>query len=201
MKLLQFALAVTAIPATYADFWMVYQHRHAQIGRSEGNAYGASFVNEMREWNCENDTFTHRIFPDRRNVSGDSYGVQFEPWNPQPGPLWHDPLWDVKLNLDDSPIGRQTISIDSNYAMIDANNRTSGQCYVNRSVIIGLGCWFQHSDPSIIEVEVSINGSSMFFYESDIKVSEDIHSWKDMLGGPFSPLPPTPIQLIPPKTQ
>ncbi|KAH8156684.1 hypothetical protein CIB48_g11562 [Xylaria polymorpha] len=232
MKLLQFAFATTAIPVTYADFWMVYQHRHAQIGRTEDTAYGASFVNEMSEWTCENDTFKHRIFPDRRNVSGDNHGIQFEPWNPQPGPLWHDPLWDVKLNLDESPIGQQSkqtvisrtyhwsamsilvdsesslltgeplaISIDNNYAMIDASNNTSGQCYVNRTVIFGLDCWFQHPDPSIVQFQISVNGSSMLFYESDIEVSEDVHSWKDMLQGPVSPLLPTPIPLSPPKTQ
>ncbi|KAI0449766.1 hypothetical protein F5B21DRAFT_508831 [Xylaria acuta] len=192
---------MAAIPIAHADFWMVYQHRYAQIGLTEDNSYGASFVQDLNEWTCEDDTFTHRIFPDRRNVSGDSYGIQFEPWNPQPGPLWHDPLLNVNMNLDQGPIGQQTISIDSNYAMIDADNNTSGQCYVNRTVILDLDCWFQHPDPNIVQFHININGSSMFFYESDIETSEEGHSWKDMLRGPVSPTLPTPVPLTPPEGQ
>ncbi|KAI0468768.1 hypothetical protein F4859DRAFT_524306 [Xylaria cf. heliscus] len=197
MKFPQFAVAIMAVPTAYADFWMVYQHRYAQIGLTDDTSYGASFVNDMREWTCENDTFTHRIFPDRRNISGDNYGIQFEPWNPKPGPLWHDPLLDIKMNLDQSPVGQQTISFDSNYAMIDSNNNTSGQCYLNRTIIFDLDCWFQHPDPSILQFHVNVNGSSMFFYESDIELGEDIHTWKDMLRGPAIPLSPTPLPTIP----
>ncbi|KAI1752021.1 hypothetical protein F4782DRAFT_530965 [Xylaria castorea] len=201
MKLFQLSLAIAAISIAYADFWMVYQHRYAQIGLTEDASYGASFVHDMSEWTCENDTFTHRIFPDRRNISGDSYGIQFEPWNSQPGPLWHDPLGNVNMNLDQSPIGQQTISIPGNYAMIDANNNTSGQCYLNRSVIFDLDCWYQHPDPSIMQFHVNINGSSMFFYESNIEVSEEVHSWKDMLRGRASPFLPTPVPLAQPEGQ
>ncbi|KAI0192995.1 hypothetical protein EV127DRAFT_510231 [Xylaria flabelliformis] len=183
MKFSQLFLATVAISITYADFWMVYQHRYAQIGLTEDTSYGASFISDMSEWTCEADTFTHRIHPDRRNISGQNYGVQFEPWNPQPGPLWHDPLGSVNMNLDQSPIGGQTISIHNNYTMVDVNNDTSGQCYLNRSVIFDLDCWYQHADPSITQLHVNINGSSMFFYESDIEMSEEVYSWKDILRG------------------
>ncbi|KAI0855365.1 hypothetical protein F4860DRAFT_496555 [Xylaria cubensis] len=108
MKFSQLFLAIAAISITYADFWMVYQHRYAQIGLTEDTSYGASFISDMSEWTCEADTFTHRIHPDRRNISGQNYGVQFEPWNPQPGPFWHDPLGSVNMNLDQSPIGEQS---------------------------------------------------------------------------------------------
>ncbi|KAI1151713.1 hypothetical protein F4825DRAFT_451221 [Nemania diffusa] len=181
MKLSQISLAIAATPAALADFWMVYQRRYAQIGRIETTSYGTSFVHDMKPWTCEDDTFTHRIFPDRWNVSNDKYGVQFDPWDPLPGPLWHDPLLSVEINLHPSSIGQQTISSDLDYAMIDANNEKSGQCYLNRTFVLDLDCWMQPPDPSIELFHVNVNGSSMFFYESDIEVNEETFAWNSAL--------------------
>ncbi len=59
----------------------------------------------------------------------------------------------------------------------------SGQCFLNRTFIFDLDCWFTHPDSSVEQFHVNINGSSMFFYESDIEVSEDIYSWDKSLQG------------------
>ncbi|KAI3333176.1 hypothetical protein F4824DRAFT_503466 [Ustulina deusta] len=183
MKASLFSLAVTSIPSVLADFWVVYQRRSEQIGRVEFTSYGTSLVRDVPQWTCEDDAFAHRILPDQRNASGENYGVQFDPWSPRPGPLWHDPLVTVKMNLYPGTLGLQTISHDHGYAMRNVDIGMSGQCFLNRTFIFDLDCWFTHPDSSVEQFHVNINGSSMFFYESDIEVSEDIYSWDKSLQG------------------
>ncbi|KAI0408848.1 hypothetical protein F4802DRAFT_299060 [Xylaria palmicola] len=108
MKLSKLSLAAACLPAGLADFWMVYQRRNVQIGRVEETLYGTSIVSDLTDWTCEADTFSHRIVPDQRDVSGTRYGVQFEPWSSKPGPLWHEPIWIVRMNLYPSALGRQS---------------------------------------------------------------------------------------------
>ncbi|GAP91515.1 hypothetical protein SAMD00023353_3101250 [Rosellinia necatrix] len=198
MKASLLGLAIMATPTALADFWLVYQRRSAQIGRVESTTYGTSIIHEAPRWTCERDMFRYRIFPDRRDVGEQNYGIQFEPWGNMPGPLWHDPLIDVTMNLDPSALGRQTISHDRDYIMTDATGEQSARCHLNRTFIIGLDCWFQHPDPKIKQFNVNVNGSSMFFCESDIEVNEDVDGW-DMLSGHVSVnlltgLPPVPTQ-------
>ncbi|KAI1176181.1 hypothetical protein F4777DRAFT_578231 [Nemania sp. FL0916] len=182
MKLSHSALAlVAACPGGLADFWMIYQRRYAEIGRIETTTYGTSFVRDVTEWNCANDTFTHRIFPDRWNVSGTNYGVRFHPWSSLPGPMWHDPLATVEMNLHPSTIGHQTISHEQGYAIIDANNTRSGQCHLNRTFVFDLDCWYDFGDVRVPQFHVNVNGSSMFFCESEIDVNEDTESWNGLL--------------------
>ncbi|KAI0530005.1 hypothetical protein GGR58DRAFT_518808 [Xylaria digitata] len=190
MKFSTLPFAITVIPSALADFWMVYQRRHAQIGRAEFTLYGTSFVRDAPQWTCEDDVFTHRIFPDQRDASGNNYGVQFDPWSSLAGPLWHDPLLTLTVNLYPSPLGTQTISHDRNYAMMNVNNKMSGQCYLNRTYILDLDCWFQHPDPLVEEFHVNINGSSMFFCQSDAEVNDDGYSWDPLLRGRSIPLLP-----------
>ncbi|KAJ8130236.1 hypothetical protein O1611_g3392 [Lasiodiplodia mahajangana] len=182
MKASQVSFAIVAFPTALADFWMVYQRRYAQIGRIETTSYGTSFVNDMKPWTCEDDIFTHRIFPDQQDVSDDKYGVKFDPWVSMPGPLWHNPLLTLEMNLYPSPMGRQTISYDADYAMFDVDkNEKSGQCFLNRTFIFDLDCWVQPPDPNLAELNVKVNGSSMFFYESDIEVDENTLGWGSAL--------------------
>ncbi|TGJ87153.1 hypothetical protein E0Z10_g1634 [Xylaria hypoxylon] len=201
MKLSQFSLAITVIPSTVADFWIVYQRRHAQIGRVEFTSYGTSFVRDPPYWTCETDAFSHRIFPDQRDARGYNYGVQFEPWSPRAGPLWHDPLLIITMNLYPTTLGLQTVSHDADYSMKNVDNETSGQCHLNRTYILDLDCWFDHPDPRVVEFHVSINGSSMFFCESDIEMDDDGYSWDPLLQGRNIPLLPPNIPIIPPKSQ
>ncbi|KAI2626349.1 hypothetical protein GGS21DRAFT_546049 [Xylaria nigripes] len=175
MKIL---LSLAAIPITTADFWMVYQRRYAQFGRAEVTSYGTSFVHDVPAWTCEKDAFGHHVFQDRRNVS-DHFGVNFDPWNAQPGPLWHDPLVTVNINLTSFEFGRQTISrfTDDVFTMVNENNVTTGQCYENRTFVVDLDCWWRHPDSRVVQYHVNINGSSMFFYESDIEVKQVGDGW------------------------
>ncbi|KAI1307720.1 hypothetical protein F5Y03DRAFT_393783 [Xylaria venustula] len=195
MKLSHFTLTTTALPSVLANFWMVYQRRSEQIGRVEFTSYGTSFVRDEPNWTCEDDAFRHRVVPDQQDASGLNYGVQFDPWSSRGGPLWHDPLVALKMNLYPSALGLQsksirplkfpelcgrTISHEHDYAMTNVNNDLSGQCYLNRTFIFDLDCWFSHPDARVEQLHVSINGSSMFFYETDIEV-EDIFAYSKSL--------------------
>ncbi|KAI0411719.1 hypothetical protein F5X98DRAFT_380485 [Xylaria grammica] len=203
MKLSHLPLMIAAIPAAIADFWLVYQRRRSQIGRVEFTSYGTSITHDVPEWTCEHDAFTHRIFPDRQNASGDNYGVEFRPSWTLTGPLWHDPLLSLTMNLYPSPLGLQTISHRNDYTMRNIDNEISGQCHLNRTHILDLDCWFRHPDSRIKEFQVSINGSSMFFCESDLEMKEDGYSWDPFLQGSDDlPLVHRPwIPIIPPKGQ
>ncbi|KAI0970458.1 hypothetical protein F4678DRAFT_480643 [Xylaria arbuscula] len=180
MKLSHLTLTATAIPCVLADFWMVYQRRSEQMGRVEFTSYGTSFVRDEPNWTCEDDAFRHRVVPDQQDATGLNYGVQFDPWSSRGGPLWHDPLVALKMNLYPSALGLQTISDERDWAMTNVNNDLSGQCYLNRTFVLNLDCWFSHPDARVEQFHVGINGSSMFFCETDIEV-EDIFAYSKSL--------------------
>lgn len=108
MKPSKIPLILAAIPIAHADFWLIYQRRFVQLGRIEFALYGTSIVANAPQWTCENDAFTHIIIPDQRNASGSNYSVEFEPWNSVAGPLWHDPLVGLKINMDPGVLGYQS---------------------------------------------------------------------------------------------
>ena len=54
--------------------------------------------------------------------------------------------------------------------MMNTKDDISAQCYLNRTFVIDLDCWFTHPDPNVEQFHVNINGSSMFFCESEVKV-------------------------------
>ncbi|KAI1820147.1 hypothetical protein F4861DRAFT_543219 [Xylaria intraflava] len=107
-----------------------------------------------------------------------SFGASFH------GPLWHDPLVTVEINLESSDLGRQTIfsssDTDSDFTMVDDDNEVTGLCFEDRTFILDLDCWYRHPDPRVVQYHVNINGSSMFFYESDIEVDQ-IRNGEDTL--------------------
>ncbi|KAI1437648.1 hypothetical protein GGR50DRAFT_52197 [Xylaria sp. CBS 124048] len=179
------SILLLGIPTALADFWMVYQRRYAQFGRAEVSSFGTSFVADVdAAWTCDQDAFRHRILRDERNASrrpgpgpgpGQGYSVRFSPWNDRPGPLWHDPLVMVDVDVFSSSIpGRQTIVRNRNatdgFTMVNGHGNVTGQCHENRTFIIDLDCWYRHPDPRVTQYHVNINGSSMFFCESDIVI-------------------------------
>ncbi|KAI0505122.1 hypothetical protein F5B22DRAFT_538314 [Xylaria bambusicola] len=181
MKIFKFCYVLAVIPSALADFWLVYQRRFVQIGRIEFSLYGTTFVTETPQWTCEHDAFSHSIIPDQRNASGYKYGVEFEPWNSRPGPLWHDPLVTMKINTFSNILGLQTFDNDQGFTMVNHNNEVSAQCYLNRTFIIDLDCWFTHNDPRIDQFHVNINGSSMFFCESNQAMNADTYGSVELL--------------------
>ncbi|KAI0424456.1 hypothetical protein F5Y09DRAFT_335744 [Xylaria sp. FL1042] len=203
MKLSHFSFAAAAIPNVLADFWMVYQRRFEQIGRLEYVSYGTSFFADPPHWDCEHNAFnafSHPIVPDERNASGINTGMQFEPWNSRAGPLWHDPLVDITMNLYPSGLGIQTISHDKNYAMTNINGEVSAQCSLNRTYVFELDCWLNHPDLRVEQWHVNMNGSTMFFCESDIGVT-DIYPWGEPIQDRGTVILPPTIPAISSKSQ
>ncbi|KAI3323472.1 hypothetical protein HD806DRAFT_535298 [Xylariaceae sp. AK1471] len=169
-----------AIPGAIADFWMVYTRRYTQTKHGENAGWGTSFVQDMREWTCKDDAYGHKMWPDHEDVSGHKDGVRIKPWNTQYGPLWHDPLLTVEMNTKKAPPGHHTIYVSRGYSMVNVKNEKTGQCHLNRSFLIDLDCWMDQPNPKHEPIHISINGSSMFFCESDIQVSKFDSSWDQL---------------------
>ncbi|KAI0818320.1 hypothetical protein GGR55DRAFT_694537 [Xylaria sp. FL0064] len=203
MKLSHFYFTAAMVPSVLADFWMVYQRRFEQVGRMEFASYGTSFWAEPPQWDCRHNGFSawsHTIVPDQRNASETRTGVQFEPWNSRAGPLWYEPLVDITMNFYPSGLGIQTISHDDNYVMRNANGEESGQCWLNRTYVFEFDCWYTHPDPRVEQWHVNLNGSTMFFCESEIH-APDIYPWAKSLQGRDPVILPPTISAISPKSQ
>ncbi|KAK5630108.1 hypothetical protein RRF57_005823 [Xylaria bambusicola] len=225
MKISHLSFALAVILSVLADFWLVYQRRFVQIGRIEYALYGTTFVTDTPQWTCEQDAFSHSIIPDQRNASGSKYGVEFEPWNSRPGPFWHDPIVNMKINTFSNILGLQSeyilvigpcwivprgvrsgssdwellaIANDQGFGMASLNDGVSAQCYLNRTFVIDLDCWFTHADPRIDQFHVNINGSSMFFCESNLMVDADTYAGVKSLQGRESDMLPVGIPHLPP---
>jgi hypothetical protein len=68
--------------------------------------------------------------------------------------------------------------------MVDIHDVKTGQCYVNRTLVMDMDCWvlIDNNDPPKGLDRVRVSGASMFFCESDIEVPQ-----QDM---PVLPPPP-----------
>ncbi|KAI1358165.1 hypothetical protein F5Y08DRAFT_351159 [Xylaria arbuscula] len=199
MKVPRLLLSLASAPSVLADFWLVYQRRFVQIGRIEFSIYGTSIVATAPQWTCENDAFSHIIIPDRRDASGaNNYGVEFEPWNAVAGPLWHDPLVSLKINMDYGTEGYKTIAQDKGFAMMSSDEGIGAQCYLNRTFVVDLDCWFTHPDPLVEQFNVNINGSSMFFCESDVEADAVLHGRGGLLRERDDGMLPIGIPVVPP---
>ncbi|KAJ3575261.1 hypothetical protein NPX13_g4090 [Xylaria arbuscula] len=194
MKVSRLLLSLASAPSVLADFWLVCQRRFVQIGRIEFSIYGISIVATAPQWTCEKDAFSHIIIPDMRDASGaNNYGVEFEPWNAVAGPLWHDPLVSLKINMDYGTEGYKSefypnlnngvgaIAEDKGFAMMSSNDGIGAQCYLNRTFVVDLDCWFTHPDPLVEQFNVNINGSSMFFCKSDVEADAVLHGRDGLL--------------------
>ncbi|KAI0114080.1 hypothetical protein GGR51DRAFT_556578 [Nemania sp. FL0031] len=116
MRPSKISFAITIVPTAITDVWMVYQHPYGQIGRIETTSYGTSFDHDMEPWTCKDDIFTRTVLPVRWDIGGDDYGIQID-----------ESISEFSTTAD--------CLHNASYAMFDANNEKSGQCYLNQILI------------------------------------------------------------------
>jgi hypothetical protein len=61
--------------------------------------------------------------------------------------------------------------------MVDTEDVKTGQCHLNRSFILDMDCWMDDPGSSQETIHINVNGSSMFFCESEFKASDNEDGW------------------------
>ncbi|KAI0881698.1 uncharacterized protein GGS22DRAFT_196266 [Annulohypoxylon maeteangense] len=164
MKFSIIAIAAAAAPGAMADFWISYMSREVPGVPSVvgGNNHGAIFHKEP-EISCDQHKKS-MIYSDTDDVSGKHVGMRTVPGNRVASPYFRDPLDIVEFNTGAGKPGHHTIYKDRGFAMFDVDGRQTGQCYENRSKVFYLRC----PDGGNF---VNLEGSSMFFCESELNVT------------------------------
>ncbi|KAI1207328.1 uncharacterized protein F4807DRAFT_462779 [Annulohypoxylon truncatum] len=165
MKISIIAIAAAVAPGAIADFWLTYMARDVPgapklVG---GTNEGAVFTKDQ-QITCSDMRST--IYSDADDVSGHRIGMRTVPGNIVQPPIYRDPLEVVEFNTGMGKPGHHTIYKDRGYAMFDVDGKKTGQCHLNRSQAFQLKC-DDNGDTVYLE------GSTMFFCESDLNVVLD----------------------------
>lgn len=186
MKATAIIIAMAAVPAAVADFWLSYLQRIDDMGRAVDSQSGGTFVKDP-QINCDDDVLGLKIWQNVGDASADHPGMRTVPGDNVGPPFYRDPLDIVEFNtLSDKP-GHQSkcpmrhfptpyqttyancfnfnLAIYKNrgYAMVAVDGTKTGQCYLNRTFLYDLDCTTQNE-------RVYLSGSSMFFCESEIEL-------------------------------
>ncbi|KAI1402310.1 hypothetical protein F4819DRAFT_485773 [Hypoxylon fuscum] len=162
MKATAIIIAMAAVPAAVADFWLSYLQRIDDMGRAVDSQSGGTFVKDP-QINCDDDVLGLKIWQNVGDASADHPGMRTVPGDNVGPPFYRDPLDIVEFNtLSDKP-GHQTIYKNRGYAMVAVDGTKTGQCYLNRTFLYDLDCTTQNE-------RVYLSGSSMFFCESEIEL-------------------------------
>ncbi|KAI1761626.1 hypothetical protein GGR53DRAFT_19242 [Hypoxylon sp. FL1150] len=161
MKATGVILAAAALQGVAADFWVHYVSRIDVMPYASPTQAGVAFTHNP-DITCDSARGP-TVWPNVGDASGRHPGVRCDPGDDVGFPLYRDPLNVVEFNTPGELPGHHTIYKARGYAMVDLEDKKSGQCYLNRTFVHDLDC------PND-EGRVILSGSSMFFCSSDISI-------------------------------